>query len=262
MATSILLIAGAYLLGAIPSAYLLARHVKGIDIRQHGSGNMGATNVMNHVGMLSGWLLGAFDCVVKGSLPVFVGGLLDVGLDVRVGAGLAAIAGHNWSPYVRFTGGRGVATTVGVLFGFCLWPEPRLWPETLILAGLLDQLPSAARSYVVLWPEFLILGVLMGGFGRLLFRDTGFWTLLAIITLPVLALLFERPAPIVYMAIGIPALLMLKRLTGNWEMPPAGHSVPGVLINRALWDRDVRQKAPSPEGASRPASEAKLDVRS
>ena len=238
MATSILLIVGAYLLGAIPSAYLLARHVKGIDIRQHGSGNMGATNVMNHVGMLSGWLLGAFDCVVKGSLPVFVGGLLDVGLDVRVGAGLAAIAGHNWSPYVRFTGGRGVATTVGVLFGFSLWPD------------------------FLMWREFLILGVLMGGFGRLLFRDTGFWTLLAMITLPVLALLFEQPAPIVYMGIGIPALLMLKRLTGNWEMPSGGHSVPGVLVNRALWDRDVRQKAPSPEGACRPASEAKLDVRS
>ena len=238
MATSILLIAGAYLLGAIPSAYLLARHVKGIDIRQHGSGNMGATNVMNHVGMLSGWLLGAFDCVVKGSLPVFVGGLLDVGLDVRVGAGLAAIAGHNWSPYVRFTGGRGVATTVGVLFGFSLWPD------------------------FLMWREFLILGVLMGGFGRLLFRDTGFWTLLAMTTLPVLALLFEQPAPIVYMAIGIPALLMLKRLTGNWEMPSAGYSVPWVLVNRALWDRDIRQKAPSPEGACRPASEAKLDVRS
>jgi glycerol-3-phosphate acyltransferase PlsY len=232
MLTSTLLIAGAYLWGAIPSAYLVARYLRGIDIRRHGSGNMGATNVMNHVGRLSGWLLGTFDCLAKGSLPVFVGGLLDVGMDVRVGAGLAAIAGHNWSPYIRFTGGRGVATAVGVVFG------------------------------LFMWQEFLILTVVMGAVGRLLFRDMGFWTLVAMIALPALAFLFDRPAEVVFMAVGIAALLMLKRLTGNWEMPPPGHRVLGVLVNRALWDRDIRQRAPSPGRVDGPAPKAKLDVQS
>ncbi len=231
MLTSTLLIAGAYLWGAIPSAYLVARYLRGIDIRRHGSGNMGATNVMNHVGKLSGWLLGTFDCLAKGSLPVFVGGLLDVGMDVRVGAGLAAIAGHNWSPYIRFTGGRGVATAVGVVFG------------------------------LFMWQEFLILTVVMGAIGRLLFRDTGFWTLVAMIALPPLAFLFNRPAEVVYMAIGIAALLMLKRLTGNWDMPPSGHRILGVLVNRALWDRDIRQKASPPERMGGSVPKAKLDVQ-
>jgi glycerol-3-phosphate acyltransferase PlsY len=231
MLTSTLLIAGAYLWGAIPSAYLVARYLRGIDIRRHGSGNMGATNVMNHVGKLSGWLLGTFDCLAKGSLPVFVGGLLDVGMDVRVGAGLAVIAGHNWSPYVRFTGGRGVATAVGVVFG------------------------------LFMWQEFLIVTVMMGAIGRLLFRDTGFWTLVAMIALPPLAFLFNRPAEVVYMAIGIAALLMLKRLTGNWDMPPPGHRILGVLVNRALWDRDIRQKASPPERMGGSVPKARLDVQ-
>ena len=231
MLTSTLLIVGAYLLGAIPSAYLVARYLKGIDIRQHGSGNMGASNVMDNVGRLPGWLLGTFDCLAKGSLPVFVGGLLDVGMDVRVGAGLAAIAGHNWSPYMRFTGGRGVATAVGVVFG------------------------------LFMWQEFLILTVVMGAIGRLLLRDTGFWTLVAMIALPALAFLFNRPAEVVYMAMGIAALLMLKRLTGNWEMPPPDQRLLRVLANRALWDRDIRKRAQSPERMGPPAPKAKFDVQ-
>jgi len=222
MLISTLLIVGAYLWGAIPTAYLLARYLKGIDIRQHGSGNVGATNVMHHVGKLPGWLLGTFDCLAKGSLPVFVVGLLDVGMDIRVAVGLVVIAGHNWSPYIRFTGGRGVACAVGVVFG------------------------------LFMWQEFLILTAVMGGMGRLVFRDTGVWTLASMIALPVLALVFGRPAEVVYMTVGIGVLLMLKRLTGNWQMPPSDRKLVGVLVSRALWDRDFRHKGPSTNRTSQP----------
>ena len=204
---------GAYLWAAIPSAYLVARYLKGIDIRRYGSGNMGAANVMAHVGGRIGFSLGTYDCLAKGTLPVVLAKLLDQSLAVQVAAGLAAIAGHNWSPYVRFTGGRGVATAIGVVIG----------------------------SFLFL--ESLILAVVIGLVGRLLFRETGFWTFIAMLSLPVLAYLFRNPVEILIMTVLIGVLLIAKRLTANWERPAPGYSLLRVLLNRLLWDRDVPTKA-------------------
>jgi len=150
-----LIIGGAYLVGSIPSAFLLVRSMKGIDIRSYGSGNAGATNVMVHAGWWTGVSLGTFDSLVKGTLPVVVARLFDQSLGVQAAAGLVAVVGHNWSPFLRFTGGRGVATALGVVLGFPLW-----------------------------W-EYLILTVVIGLIGRLLYKDTGFWTLVALVALPV-----------------------------------------------------------------------------
>ena len=209
MVTDAAFVVCAYLWGAVPTAYLVARYFKGIDIREFGSGNVGATNVMVHVGRWTGFLQGMFDFAAKGALPVALAGILDFGLAVQAAAGLAAIAGHNWSPYLGFTGGRGVATAIGVVLGFAMWPE------------------------------FFILTVVMGLIGRLLKRDTGFWTFVAMVSLPVLAYRFDRPAEILTVTVGIGVLLMAKRLTANWEPLPEGSSAVRVLAYRALWDRDV-----------------------
>ena len=207
-----LFIVGAYLLGAVPSAYLVSRYRKGIDIRRYGSGNVGAANVMTHVGMRTGWLLGTFDCLAKGALPVALANLLDQSYAVQAGTGLAAIAAHNWSPYIRFTGGRGVATAIGVVLG------------------------------AYMWPEILILTVVLGGLGRLIFRDTGFWTFISVLLLPVLASLFDRPPEILYMTLGIGGLIVTKRLTANWQRPSSEYPLIKVLGCRVLWDRDVPKK--------------------
>ena len=119
MLEAALLILGAYLWGSVPSTYVAARYLRGIDIREFGSGNVGSANFMAHVGRRTGFLLGTSDCLVKGTLPVVVAKLLDQSLGVQAGVGLAAIAGHNWSPYIRFTGGRGVATAIGVVLRIC-----------------------------------------------------------------------------------------------------------------------------------------------
>ena len=213
MPTSVLLILGAYLWGAIPSAYLVGRYMKGIDIRQYGSRNVGASNLMAQVGKRTGFLLGTFDCLAKGTLPVALASLLDQSPAVQAAAGLAAIAGHNWSPYLRFAGGRGVATSVGVVLG------------------------------AQMWPEFLILTVVIGGAGQLIFRDTGFWTFISILLLPLLALLFPHPPEFRYMTLGIGALLILKRLTANWEAPSDEISLLRLMRNRIFWDRDISKKA-------------------
>ncbi|MFH1969174.1 MAG: glycerol-3-phosphate 1-O-acyltransferase PlsY [Verrucomicrobiota bacterium] len=112
----------AYLLGAIPFGLLIAR-AKGVDIRAVGSGNIGATNVFRALG--KGWGILAFACdALKGFIPTSVFPLLAKTLWVFGGDAVLplvcaclAIAGHNWPVYLRFKGGKGVATSVGALIG-------------------------------------------------------------------------------------------------------------------------------------------------
>ena len=121
--TGIVLVAAAYLLGSIPSAFLLARYLRGIDIREYGSGNVGASNVMAHLGLRTGIALGVFDTLFKGTMPVVVANLLGQSLLVQAAVAIASIAGHNWSAYLKFTGGRGISIGIGVLLGMGLWVE-------------------------------------------------------------------------------------------------------------------------------------------
>jgi glycerol-3-phosphate acyltransferase PlsY len=73
MVENALLVVGAFLVGSIPTGYLVSKYAAGIDIRDYGSGNAGASNVIAHVGMWIGAAQGLFDCLVKGALPVLVG---------------------------------------------------------------------------------------------------------------------------------------------------------------------------------------------
>lgn len=111
-----------YLVGAIPFALLISR-LKGIDIRTVGSGNVGATNVFRSVGKSWGVMTFAAD-VLKGFLPAYLIPLYAPLAILPENAGLlygcAAIAGHNWPLYLRFKGGKGVATSAGVLLGVAL----------------------------------------------------------------------------------------------------------------------------------------------
>jgi len=111
--SAVIAVAGGYLLGSIPFAYIAGRLKKGIDIRQVGSGNMGAANVMRHVGTAVGYAVFAAD-IAKGLLAVFIARWLDLSLVWVLIAGFAAVVGHNWPVFLGFKGGRGGATTMGV----------------------------------------------------------------------------------------------------------------------------------------------------
>ena len=114
---SVLAIIAGYLLGSFPSAYLAARLVKGRDIRDIGEGNMGTLNALRGVGLVPGILVFIAD-VFKGVAAVLMARWLGVSLLVTFIAGLAAIAGHSWSVFRGFKGGRGGATAYGVLAAF------------------------------------------------------------------------------------------------------------------------------------------------
>ncbi|MDI6773823.1 MAG: glycerol-3-phosphate 1-O-acyltransferase PlsY [Verrucomicrobiota bacterium] len=137
-----------YLLGAIPFAFLLAQ-VKGIDIRAVGSGNIGATNAFRCVSKPLGIL--CFFCdVAKGFAPAFFFPMLvrqfaalpnEDPLKVLCAAG--AIAGHNWPVYLRFKGGKGVATSAGALLGIS-WLPVTIGIAAWVLVFLLSRYVSVA----------------------------------------------------------------------------------------------------------------------
>ncbi len=123
--TAILLCLGAYLVGAIPFGLLIGL-ARGVDVRKHGSGNIGATNVGRAVGKKWGYLALALD-ILKGFMPTLFTGLYfvptspsAVTLGVWLLVAVSAVLGHVFPIYLRFKGGKGVATTIGVALG--IWP--------------------------------------------------------------------------------------------------------------------------------------------
>jgi len=105
-----------YLIGAIPTGLIIVRILSGEDIRRHGSGNIGTVNVMRVAGPATAALVLVVD-ILKGLVPVLLAMRLAAPAWVVVSGGLAAIAGHNWSVFLRFQGGKGIATSFGVLIG-------------------------------------------------------------------------------------------------------------------------------------------------
>jgi glycerol-3-phosphate acyltransferase PlsY len=113
MIAIVLLIVFAYLMGSVPSGYIIGR-ISGIDVRSVGSGNIGATNVVRALGKGRGALT-LFADVAKGYLPVFVGLRLEVDAAVIALVAIAAFLGHLYPLFLNFQGGKGVATTLGAL---------------------------------------------------------------------------------------------------------------------------------------------------
>ena len=116
--TALLALVASYLVGAIPTSYLVARLGRGIDLREHGSRNLGATNLYRTLGWKFAVPVALFD-VAKGAVPVLV--FAPVASPSRLFAlacGAAAVIGHVLSVFVRFRGGKGVATAAGVMLGF------------------------------------------------------------------------------------------------------------------------------------------------
>ncbi len=144
----IIALLAAYLIGSVSFGYLAGRLMLGVDIRQHGSGNTGATNVLRTLGTGPAIVIFLLD-VGKGFAAIFLAGLLtDIPLMIML-AGVAVVAGHNWPLFYKFKGGRGVATTVGVMLGLA---------PLVILIVLLIGVPIIAIT------RYVSLGSIIGSF--------------------------------------------------------------------------------------------------
>lgn len=113
----IFFLVGSYLIGSIPFAYIITKTARGIDIRNFGSGNPGATNVFRVAGKTYGLITLMFD-FLKGLITVSVTKLFYPDLiSISIICGLLSIIGHNWPVWLKFRGGKGFATSLGVLLG-------------------------------------------------------------------------------------------------------------------------------------------------
>ena len=120
---SVLAVIIAFLIGSIPTAYIVGRFRKGVDIRTIGSRNAGTMNVVYQVVFFWG-LLVLFVDIVKGVLAVFVAVQLHPSIVVHFISGLSAVLGHAFPPYLKFQGGKGGATCIGVLIYLLPWAAP------------------------------------------------------------------------------------------------------------------------------------------
>ncbi len=139
-----------YLLGSIPTAYVVGRIVTGSDIRRLGDRNAGAANAYRKLSPRSGVLVGVIDAA-KGSLVIFIAQAVNMPQMVVLFAGAAAVIGHNWPVFLGFRGGRGVSTTIGILFVLVTLPMLIMTlPTLLILIWRRNVTPAMAFLFIIL----------------------------------------------------------------------------------------------------------------
>ena len=215
---SVALVIAAYLVGSVPSAYLIGRWIAGIDIREYGSGNVGASNVSVHVGKKWVAPIALFDVFAKGFLPVYVGGsaILDLGGMTLAIAALAAMCGHNWPIFLKFSGGRGISVGLGSMVAY-------------------------GMPLFVLWAT--IPGVL---FSLTPWRDSAVSWLLATILLPVWAIWAGYGSWVAIYGFGFALITIVRRVTSGGfkdSLLTYGELTPARLVwNRMVYDRDIASR--------------------
>lgn len=118
----ILLVIFGYISGSFPPAYITVKLFNGKDIREIGSGNVGAMNVLRNVDLILGVITGILD-LTKGFIPVYLAIKYSSNIWISLLVAVASVVGHNWSIFLRLTGGKGAATTVGALLALSLSPD-------------------------------------------------------------------------------------------------------------------------------------------
>ncbi|MFC2072385.1 glycerol-3-phosphate acyltransferase [Chloroflexota bacterium] len=204
----------AYLLGSVPTAYLIARWRRGIDIRQYGSGNVGASNVLASVSKRWTIPVAVFD-IGKGALTVWIAQLLGFGAAEQITVGIITVIGHNWPIFLRFQGGRGISTTLGVITMLS-------WKLGLI---------ALVISYMLAPLRQLSLGVCV-----------------ALTSLPIFGWFLSQPLDIearlpvtlgfaVLALIGLSKRLLAPKTAISESVPPLQ-----LFFNRILFDRDISDR--------------------
>lgn len=172
----VLSLLASYLLGSIPFTQIVAKAVKGIDLRKVGSRNVGGRNLSRQLGLLWGILGGALD-IAKGAAAMWVAEAIGVPQPIRLMNGMAVVAGHNWPIWLRFHGGKGLLAALGAI----TWV---VFPEGLFcfVLGVLVLIPTRNIFYT---------------------STVGFTTML------VVAFLLQRPPEIFYFICGTWSVVLL-----------------------------------------------------
>ncbi len=152
-----------YLLGSLPTAYILGKLVKGIDIRQHGSGNIGATNVFRTLGTTWGIITFLID-FLKGTLAIFLSEVImgqgDFNLSwILLGSGFFAFLGHLFPVWLKFKGGKGVATTAGVFIYLTPFELGLTLIIFLVIVGITRYVSLGSITSAIAFPVLLLINI-------------------------------------------------------------------------------------------------------
>ena len=211
----VLLILGAYLLGSVPVSYLMAKLHRGIDLRQSGTGQTGAGNLWRMTSWKIGLPVALFD-FAKGLVMVWAAKVVGLDIALQLAVGAAAIIGHNWSVFLRFQGGRGIAVTLSIAFILPIINEITPWPSVAFFTILVAGTIILRNSPVPVLVSTAALSLTSWGFAAPLSVSLGF--------------------------LAIFLILVIKRLTAPLSPEAASISRGQLLLNRLLFDRDINDR--------------------
>jgi glycerol-3-phosphate acyltransferase PlsY len=210
----IVLIIAAYLLGSVPAAYLVAK-VRGIDLRKQGTRQVGSGNLWRLTSRKYGLLTGLFD-FTKGLIMVVIAHALGMDIAQQVAVGLATVVGHNWPAFLHFHGGRGAATTLGIVI----------------------IIPSINDSTAL--PAIIALSIVV--VGTVLIRSSALPVLVSAASLPATYWAFQDSTATTLAFLAVFLVLVIKRLTAQPIHEQSNLSMKQILLNRFLFDRDIRDR--------------------
>lgn len=214
MTTFILLVLGGYLLGSVPASMLAAR-TRGMDLRKAGTHQVGAGNLWRTTSRRLAVIVGIYD-FFKGIVMVTVAFRLGLDPAQQMVVGLAVIAGHNWPVFLRFHGGRGIATAAGIILFMPIIEDVTFWGAVAFLVALFG--------------------------GALIFRSTPVPVLVGVALQPVIMAIFTEEIGVTLAYVALLLIIIIKRLTAQPNTEARKTGITRVLINRLLYDRDISDR--------------------
>ena len=207
---SIIIIIFSFLIGSIPSAYLVGKKLKNIDLTQKGSRNTGVSNLTQNTTLYTSLPVIFFDLIIKGFLPIFLCSDLIFSLDIitKILCGMVSLIGHNWSIFLNFKGGRGIATLVGIILA-------------------LDY------NLFVIFTGIIAIGYLFSPI-----KDSAFWWIISTISTPLYTIILGLTIELTLFTFMLSFVIILKRLLSNKEETKAKISINLILL-RLFFDRDI-----------------------
>ena len=210
----IVLIICAYLLGSVPASFLVAKS-QGIDLRKQGTNQIGGGNLWRTTSRKLGLMVGIFD-FIKGMVMVWVAHTQGLDIAQQIVVGMAAVVGHNWPIFLRFHGGRGIATTVGIV---------------MIIPAINGTSP---------WTAVIGIGIVI--VGTVIIRSSPLPVFIAAASLPLSSWAFHQNTAIIMAYLAIFLVIAIKRMVAQPSSKRGPLSMQLLLFNRLLFDRDVRDR--------------------
>jgi glycerol-3-phosphate acyltransferase PlsY len=213
--TWIIMLAAGYLLGSIPASLLAAR-ARGIDLRRRGTFQIGAGNVWRTTSRRLGLAVGIYD-FCKGAAMVLYGYWLGLDPTQQLAVGIAVVVGHNWPLFLKFHGGRGIATSGGII---------------LVMPFVNDQ---------PIWGVLAYLVVLVGAL--VLYRSSPVAILIGVTIQPIVTAATGGAFSLTMVYTALLIIVIIKRLTAQASPESRTIGFWQLMVNRLVWDRDIADRS-------------------